>query len=186
MLSGSRAFYFPAHPTEWSHPFSSTSPTSSPQAFMVNMAMEIGLCAYIDLLGGLAEGSKSKLLTSAQTPLALQCHSLWSPSYLPPSWCHRASSARCTRSWWTPRGMHTSLWTSSPGSSPLLLSSQKRRARLTSCMSTSSQTLLFWIAVWDSRNPTEELTEVWVPPEISSLDSTHTPRHQTGQGSQKE
>lgn len=31
---------------------SSTSPTSLSQAFMINMAMEIELCAYIDLLGG--------------------------------------------------------------------------------------------------------------------------------------
>lgn len=128
------------------YPFSSTSPTSLPQAFVINMAMEIELCAYIDLLGGLAKESKSKLLTSVQTPLALQCHSLWSPSYLPPSWCRRVSAARCTRSSWTPRGRRTSLSTSSPGSSLLPSSSQKRRVRLTSCTSTSSQTPLFWIA----------------------------------------
>lgn len=170
LLNGSGAFQFTAHHAESSYPFPSTAPTSLPQAFMINMAMEIELCAYIDLPSGLAKESKSKLLTSAQTPLALQCHSLWSPSYLPPSWCHRASAAQCTRSWWTPRGRHTSLSTSSPGSYPLPLSSQKRRARLTSCMSTSSQTLLFWIAAWDSRNPTEALTEGWVPAEISSLD----------------
>lgn len=76
---------------------------------------------------------------------------LWSPGCLPPSWCRRVFTARCTRSLWTPAGRHTSPWTCGPSEPPRLWFSQTQRAPHCACMSTFCQRGRFLSAVLKKR-----------------------------------
>lgn len=129
----------------WNLPGPQVSEKRPPDSSRVALEHVADTAASLLRQGGEREyrGSKSWLLTSGRTPWASQCHSLWNPSYLPPSWCHRVSAAQCTHSWWTLEGRRICLWISLLGSSPPLWSAQTRMALLTSCTSTSSQTRRF-------------------------------------------